>query len=275
MSLPTPYWQSDDGRHVIYCADCLTVLPHLTGVDAVVTSPQYNFSLRVRGDVFHERDDVDTIAPKYGDSHSNDALPMDEYYEWQRDCVCAMLNASPLVFYNIQMVTGNKRALWELCGFFSDRIKEVIIWDKMMAEPAISDGVMNSEFEFVFCFSTNKPHHREFSSPGWERGRLSNVFRIKKQSNNSHAEIHKATMPDALPTKLILNFTKPEAIACDPFMGSGTTGVACIKTGRRFIGIELEPKYCAIAVERMERELAQPCLPTMEPEKIKQQETTL
>jgi len=57
----------------------------------------------------------------------------------------------------------------------------------------------------------------------------------------------------------------------DPFMGSGTTGVACIRTGRRFIGIEIEPKYCQIAVERMESELAQPCLPTLEPQQAKQE----
>jgi hypothetical protein len=62
-----------------------------------------------------------------------------------------------------------------------------------------------------------------------------------------------------------------EVVILDPYCGSGTTGVACIRTGRRFIGIELEPKYCAIAVERMERELSQPCLPTMEPEKVKQE----
>jgi site-specific DNA-methyltransferase (adenine-specific)/modification methylase len=41
----------------------------------------------------------------------------------------------------------------------------------------------------------------------------------------------------------------------DPFMGSGTTGVACVKTGRRFLGIEREPKYADIAVKRMERAL--------------------
>jgi site-specific DNA-methyltransferase (adenine-specific)/modification methylase len=42
----------------------------------------------------------------------------------------------------------------------------------------------------------------------------------------------------------------------DPFMGSGTTGVACIRTGRRFIGIEKEPKYFEIAVKRIESELS-------------------
>lgn len=41
-------------------------------------------------------------------------------------------------------------------------------------------------------------------------------------------------------------------IVIDPFMGSGTTGVACIKTGRKFIGIEKEPKYFEIAVKRIE-----------------------
>jgi DNA modification methylase len=64
---------------------------------------------------------------------------------------------------------------------------------------------------------------------------------------------------------------EPYPTILDPFMGSGTTGVACIRTGRRFIGVEIEPKYCAIAVERMERELSQPCLPTMEPERAKQE----
>ena len=45
------------------------------------------------------------------------------------------------------------------------------------------------------------------------------------------------------------------ATVCDPYLGSGTTGVACIRTGRRFIGIEIEPKYFEIAVQRCQREL--------------------
>lgn len=62
-------------------------------------------------------------------------------------------------------------------------------------------------------------------------------------------------------------------VIVDPFMGSGTTGVACIRTGRRFIGIEIEEKYCEIAAKRIERELAQPRLPFMEkPERVPQKE---
>jgi DNA modification methylase len=70
---------------------------------------------------------------------------------------------------------------------------------------------------------------------------------------------------------IVTQWCRPESIVLDLFMGSGTTGVACIRTGRRFIGVEIEPKYCQIAVERMERELSQPCLPTMEPERAKQE----
>ena len=58
----------------------------------------------------------------------------------------------------------------------------------------------------------------------------------------------------------------PGKTILDPFMGSGTTGVACIRTGRQFIGIEIERRYVDIAIRRMERELAQARLPFAEPE---------
>jgi hypothetical protein len=51
------------------------------------------------------------------------------------------------------------------------------------------------------------------------------------------------------------------ATVCDPFMGSGTTGIACLRTGRRFVGIEISPEYYAIARKRVERELSQLTLP--------------
>lgn len=53
-------------------------------------------------------------------------------------------------------------------------------------------------------------------------------------------------------SELLNDFTKPEIVVLDPFMGSGTTGVACMNLGRKFIGIELEEKYFDIACERIE-----------------------
>ena len=49
-------------------------------------------------------------------------------------------------------------------------------------------------------------------------------------------------------------FTDIDDIVLDPFAGSGTTGVACLRLGRRFIGIEKDAKYAAVATERLEAE---------------------
>ena len=56
------------------------------------------------------------------------------------------------------------------------------------------------------------------------------------------------------------DLTGCNALILDPFMGSGTTGVACVKTGRKFIGIEIDPTYFEIAVKRISDALKQPRL---------------
>jgi len=69
---------------------------------------------------------------------------------------------------------------------------------------------------------------------------------------------HPVPKPIGWATWLVSRFTKYGEIACDPFMGSGTTGVACAKLGRKFIGIEIEPKYFDIACERIQKAYDQP-----------------
>ena len=71
---------------------------------------------------------------------------------------------------------------------------------------------------------------------------------------NGDCDLHPCQKPDAVivwATTLVTGET-----ILDPFMGSGTTGVACVRTGRRFCGIEISPEYFAIAVRRIEQELA-------------------
>ena len=53
--------------------------------------------------------------------------------------------------------------------------------------------------------------------------------------------------------KLIQIHSQPDMVVLDPFMGSGTTGVACKELGRKFIGIEINEKYCQIAQRRIEQ----------------------
>ena len=71
-------------------------------------------------------------------------------------------------------------------------------------------------------------------------------------------------------TELVQLFTMPGQIVCDPFMGSGSTGIACVRTGRKFIGIELNPEYYAIAKSRILDELSRPTFFQEYPERMKQ-----
>jgi DNA modification methylase len=71
-----------------------------------------------------------------------------------------------------------------------------------------------------------------------------------------------------------LGFVPEAKTILDPFMGSGTTGVACVKLGRKFIGIEIEPKYFDIACKRIQKAVDEPRLALPEP-KPKQEAMTL
>ena len=81
---------------------------------------------------------------------------------------------------------------------------------------------------------------------------------------------HPSQKPISLLVNLVEFCTNPGDTIFDPFMGSGTTGVACVRTERRFIGIEIERKYFDIAVERCKRELER--FPLFEKPKPKQLE---
>ena len=59
---------------------------------------------------------------------------------------------------------------------------------------------------------------------------------------------------------VVEQWVKPDAVVIDPFMGSGTTGVACVNLGRKFIGIEKEPEYFDIACQRIQSAVNQPPL---------------
>ena len=75
--------------------------------------------------------------------------------------------------------------------------------------------------------------------------------------------VHPTQKPPWLVEALIRDFTDPGDLVLDPFAGSGTTGVACIRLGRRFVGWELDPKYHAIAMKRLNAAREQLLIPTV------------
>jgi site-specific DNA-methyltransferase (adenine-specific)/modification methylase len=101
-----------------------------------------------------------------------------------------------------------------------------------------------------------------------------NARRFEKSVKSASLEksLQTAAHPSQKPVELMVwsieQIGDTETIL-DPFMGSGTTGVACVKLGRKFIGIEIEPKYFDIACRRIEAATREPRLPLPEP-KMKQ-----
>ena len=81
----------------------------------------------------------------------------------------------------------------------------------------------------------------------WNGGGSHAVWIVPKVHGN-----HPTEKPIFLISKFLELFSDPGDVIFDPFMGSGTTGVAATQLGRKFIGIEREPKYFAIACERIE-----------------------
>lgn len=233
----------------LYHDDCLTVLKTLPDgyADITVTSPPYNMNLRIRNGKYCSRQIVKELSTKY--SGYDDNLPMDKYYEFNKEVVEECLRVSGLVFYNVQFLTGNKPALFKLIGEFSDRLKEFIVWDKVNAQPAIGEGVMNSRFEVFLVFEQDNARSRKFRSAQFKRGTLQNLWQIKRGPKRH--KNHGAVFPEQLVDTVINNFTRKGDTVLDPFMGTGTTGLCAARSGREFIGIELLKDYFDYATDQV------------------------
>ncbi len=205
--------------------DCLERMKEIPedSADITFTSPPYNMNLRVRNGSYCSRQIVKEISTKY--TNFDDNLSMDEYFEFSKKIINECLRISPLVFYNVQFLTGNKKALFRLIGEFEDQLKEIIVWDKVNGQPAIQSGVMNSQYEVVLVFDKNDSMTRQFKKANFNRGTLSNLWSIKRgrKINKSHG----AVFPIELAEKVISNFTCAGDSVFDPFTGTGTTGVVC------------------------------------------------
>lgn len=234
--------------------NCLDVLRGMEddSADLVLTSPPYNMNLRIStrkdGTIrHHSRQIVKELTTKY--KNFDDNLSLDEYFEFNKNVITELLRVAPMVFYNVQFLTGNKSALFRLIGEFSDQIKDIIVWDKVNAQPAIRDNVLNSQFEVVIIFEREGAAARRFSNGNFERGTLSNHWSIKREAKQ-HKE-HGAIFPETLVEQVVGNFSKEGDTILDPFMGTGTTGVVSRRLGRKFIGIEMDPDYFAFSEDRI------------------------
>jgi len=110
------------------------------------------------------------------------------------------------------------------------------------------------EFEYLYVFwkpGATDVQRSKLSSDEWVEWGSRAVWYIPSVRANDD---HEAKFPVALVERVIRLLTSPGDLVLDCFMGSGTTAVAAIRTGRRFIGIELAPDYVELAKKRLESE---------------------
>lgn len=245
-----PYYQKDG--ITIYHGDCREIMPQLPDgyCGLTVTSPPYNMRTRIRNGEYTRREQTDHFSKKY--KHFGDALSPQEYYEFHSLAIREMIRISGLVFWNIQIVTGSKEAVFRMIGDFAKEIKDVIVWDKGHGQPAMQNGVINKAAELILIFEKDATAGRKFSKFYFPRGEMPDIWRMKRGDNT---DSHGATFPLHLAQRAISGWSAPDETIFDPFMGTGTSLVAARYEGRKAIGVEISEEYCELAVKRLAQQV--------------------
>jgi DNA modification methylase len=178
-------------------------------------------------------------------ANDDDNKTHSEYLDLLKGFTANSLMNTIYTFVNVQSIAGNKTVLIDYLYEFKEVYADTLIWQKQSAQPAMAKNVLNSQFEYVHCFSDKA--NRAIGVKQF-RGTLSNVIQIGKQSSNE-VKTHNATFPMAFAAYFVDNFSLQSVL--DLFLGSGTTMVASHQLKRKCYGMELDPKYCQVIVDRM------------------------
>ena len=147
------------------------------------------------------------------------------------------------------------------------KLDTTCFWIKPDASPRFNgQGPARGAECFVTCWATK-------GYRSWNAGGKRGVYTHCVNGGHRHG-VHPTEKPVSLMREIVADFTAPEQTILDPFMGSGTTGVACAKLGRKFVGIEIDPGYFDIACKRIDAAYKQPDL-FIEPPKKPIQEKML
>ena len=207
------------GNATLYLGDCRDILPTLPKVDAVITDPPYGIG---RG------------SGMGGGGHrlAGDTRQYDRG-EWD-------LQRPTKETFELVMSCSHLHVIWG-GNYFSDCLPmsgKWLFWDKCQTMPSYSDG------ELAWTSITGNSV-KQFTYNG------NGMAAVEKE------RVHPTQKPIRLIRWCIEQAGHPKTIL-DPYMGSGTTGVAAVQMGRSFIGIEKEPKYFDIACRRIEQAQKQP-----------------
>ena len=216
----------------LYCDDCLDVMKKIENesIDLIVTDPPYLIKYKTN---YRKNKDHDFCSEILNDD--NEQLIID----YIRECYRILKNNTAMyMFCNCDKVDFFKQEL-ENAGF---KIKNMIIWVKNNWTAGDLKAQFGKQYEIIFLVNKGR---KCFNGK-----RITDVWMFDRISGKK--QIQKNKKPVDLLKQCILKHSDENDVIFDGFMGSGSTGVACIETGRKFIGVELDKKYFEIAKERIE-----------------------
>lgn len=229
------------GRHRLLCGDStkkedVERLMNGAKADMTFTSPPYNMGTFGFG----------KNRSKYETGNDN----IKDYDLFLGHIVNNGFIFSKIVFINIQSNYNNKIDLIKWLYNFKDKLVDIMIWHKKNSMPNIDKALMK-DFEFIYIFREND--NRQVLDIYPEKTQLSNVFYLERNRENEYADIHNATFSLKFVEHYLMHFTKKNQSVLEFFTGTGTTMVACQTLDRICYGMELEPLYCQVIINRMRK----------------------
>lgn len=246
------------GDCTLYLGDSLTVLEHIEAAHAVIMDPPYSSGarttaqLRGRGGMSRKEEWKETPLP-------NDRLSVNGFSWLMRqvglEAERILIDGGSLLSFIDWRQYPPLYGCIESCNF---QIINLVVWDKEVF--GMGNGFRN-QHELILHASKGTPRVFDRSVP--------NVIGSKRISSS---DLHPTEKPVGLLEDLIRVCTDVGETVLDPFMGSGTTGVAALKNSRSFIGIELDPTYFEVACDRLHDAWKRPDMfkPSKAPEPVQE-----
>jgi len=237
----------------IYNEDNLITLQNLEKqiIDLIITSPPYNI--------------IRPNSTDRGYDFYKDGLENDLYIKWTLN----FFKGFDKVLYNMSYGSENTVLMSLLIADIIRKtnfiLADIIVWKKKSATPNnVSKNKLTRivEYIYVFCrkdeFETFNCNKKVLSKRKTGQAVYENVFNfINAKNNDSSTDLNKATFSTELVRKLLKIYAKKNSVIYDPFMGTGTTALACIIDEHKYIGSEISKKQCLYAEKRLKPYISQ------------------